>query len=344
MPTTKNPVARYRLIDECLQRRHRNWPANELRATVAAKFFELTGLKLSQRQFAQDLADMREGGSTGYNAPIGWSRERGYYYTEPEYSIRNSPLVSDDAAVLRQALAMRQQFQGLGLGDELRDLVQRVEGHLQAQAEAGPAAQVIWFEQVPDYVGAQWLALLYRAIQARQPLAVRYRPFGAAEALAATVQPYLLKQYNHRWFLIGQGTGRAGLSNYALDRLEAVQPAPGVAYLPPPADLASRFAHVIGVSVPAEGGEPPLVRLRFRAGRGQYVRTKPLHPSQQIVAEVGEILEITLQVLPTPELETVVLSFGDDVEIMEPVELRARLATRLQAAARQYSMVRDGVE
>jgi predicted DNA-binding transcriptional regulator YafY len=198
MPTTKNPVTRYRLIDECLQLRHRAWPAQELRATVADKFFELTGCKLSPRQFAQDLADMREGGSTGYNAPIEWNRERGYHYTDPEFSIRNSPLVSEDMGVLRQALAMLQQFQGLGgLGDELHELAKRVEGHLQAQAQAAPVRQIIWFDQVPDYVGTKFLGLLYQAIRMQQVLEMKYRPFGAAQTLDSIVHPYLLKQYNH---------------------------------------------------------------------------------------------------------------------------------------------------
>ncbi|RZM05714.1 MAG: PDZ domain-containing protein, partial [Pedobacter sp.] len=49
------------------------------------------------------------------------------------------------------------------------------------------------------------LGPLYQAIRGRQVLVLRYRPFGAVEAWEATVQPYLLKQYNHRWFLIGQG-------------------------------------------------------------------------------------------------------------------------------------------
>ena len=335
MPTTKNPVTRYRLLDECLQRRQKAWPATELRATVAAKFFELTGYKLSQRQFAQDLADMREGGSTGYNAPIEWNRERGYYYTDPDFSVRNSPLVSDDAAVLRQALATLRQLQGLGLSEEMNDLVQRVERHLQAQPAGEPARQFIWFEQVPNYTGAQFLGPLYQAIRARQVLVVRYQPFGAPAAWEATVQPYLLKQYNHRWFLIGEGTGHPGLSNYALDRIESLA-ASSQPYLAPPADLANRFADVVGVSVPAESSAPELVQLRFRAGRGQYVRTKPLHPSQEVSAETADTLAVTLRVVPTPELETLLLSFGDDVEVLAPPYLRERVGKRLRAAVAQY--------
>jgi len=337
MPTNKGPETRYRLIDECLQRRQRIWSTNLLRDTVIARFWELTGHKLSPRQFSQDLADMREGGSTGYNAPIAHTRDQGYHYTDATFRLHDSPLETGDAAVLRQALAALRQFQGLGLGDELGDVVQRVEAHLQAQPADDAAGQpVILFEQVPDYTGTPFLGPLYQAIRARQVLLLRYRAFGAAEAWEETVQPYLLKQYNHRWFLVGQGSGRPSLSNFALDRIESLEPAPKIPYLPPPADIELRFANVVGVSVPAHDSVVERVSLRFRAGRGRYVLTKPLHPSQRLEAENVEVIEVSLWVIPTQELETLLLSFGEDLEVLAPSGLRTRISERLQAATGQY--------
>ena len=337
MPTTKEPETRYRLIDECLQRRQKVWVSQALRETVAARFWELTGHKLSPRQFAQDLADMREGGCTGYNAPIAHTRDRGYHYSDATFRLHDSPLETGDAAVLRQALAALRQFQGLGLSDELGDVVKRVEAHLQAQPADDAAGQpVILFEQVPDYTGTPFLGPLYQAIRARQVLLLRYRAFGAAEAWEETVQPYLLKQYNHRWFLVGQGSERLGLSNFALDRIEALEPTPKIPYLPPPANIELRFANVVGVSVPAHNSAVEQVLLRFRAGRGQYVRTKPLHPSQRLEAETADVVDVSLQVVPTQELETLLLSFGDDIEVLAPLSLRARISERLEAATGQY--------
>lgn len=92
----------------------------------------------------------------------------------------------------------------------------------------------------------------------------------------------------------------------------------------------------MGVSVPNADSQPLPVRLRFRASRGQYVRTKPLHPSQQVGAETSAGLEVGLHLIPTQELETLLLSFGDDVEVLAPANLRERLAARLQRAAAQY--------
>ncbi|SNC77621.1 Predicted DNA-binding transcriptional regulator YafY, contains an HTH and WYL domains [Hymenobacter gelipurpurascens] len=340
MPVNKNAFARYGWIDDCLLRRQRPWPIEALMEFISERMADFgVGREngISKRQVQEDIKQMRPGGMTGYEAPIEYDREaKGYYYSDPTYSIRNSPLVSDDAPVLRQALAMLQQFRGLGLSEELGDIVKRVEEHLQARPEVEPLRQLIWFEQVPDYAGAQFLGPLYQAVRARQVLSIRYRPFDAPEAYETFVHPYLLKQYNHRWFLIGQGSVRPGLSNFALDRIEALAPAPKVPYVQPPADIELRFADIVGVSVPANGSVMEQIVLRFRAGRGQYVRTKPLHPSQRLEAETTKTIEISLRVVPTQELETLLLSFGDDIEVLAPVSLRTRLFERLHSAIGQY--------
>ncbi|RZJ87765.1 MAG: WYL domain-containing protein [Hymenobacter sp.] len=332
MPVVKTPSLRFRLIDACLQRRQVRWTAALLLKKVSDDFFQATGRTFSKSQFNLDLKALRE----EYNAPLVYSRDQGYYYDEPNFSLFKSPLVSDDAAVLRQVLGLLQQFEGLGLGDELHELTQRVEEHLQAQAEAEPARQFIWFEQVPNYIGSHFLGSLYQAIQKQQVLEMQYRPFGAAQPLDIIVHPYLLKQYNHRWFLIGHGTGRPGLSTYALDRIEQLVLCNNQAYLSLSDDITSRFTNIVGVSLPSEDCIPELVQLRFSSSRGQYVRTKPLHPTQQLEAETSGALKVVLNVIPTQELVTLLLSFGDDVEVIEPLSLRQQIAERLRAAAKQY--------
>jgi len=336
MPITKNAGLRYRLIDECLQRRQKIWTPARLLEEVARKFFDSTGQKFSKSQLNQDIAAMREGGSTGYNAPIAWTRDEGYHYTEPGFSIHNSPLVSDDAAVLRQALAALRQFQGLGLSDELNEVVQRVEGHLQSQVGAATEPQIIWFEQVPDYAGTPWLGRLYQAIRARQVLRLRYQPFGMPEALVETVHPQLLKEFNRRWFLLATSTARPGISQYALDRVEEAVIMPEEVYQQADLQPEEYFRDVVGVSVPPDGAVQE-IRLLFRQGRGNYVRTKPLHPSQEVLRETVDELEIALNLRPNRELETLILSFGDEVEVLTPATLRTSIANRMQSGAARYN-------
>jgi predicted DNA-binding transcriptional regulator YafY len=148
------------------------------------------------------------------------------------------------------------------------------------------------------------------------------------------VHPYLLKMYQQRWFLVGHIPTQAELRVFALDGIADSTPA-SLSYVPAAVDFETYFQHVIGPTVPP-GEEPTTVRLRFAHGRAPYVLTKPLHLSQRTVADTEAGVELTLRVVPNPELVTQLLSFGADVEILAPAKLRATIQKRLRVALARY--------
>lgn len=331
-----NQLIRYRTLDRCFQRRHHGpWSKEELIEELSAALREesKTAQSVSLRTLADDIRNMRNGIGGEEPAPIVCDAD-GYYYEDPNFKYFLSPVTTEEAEVLQQVLLVLQQFQGLGLNEPLDALVRRVKKNLRQERPATTPA--IEFEQVPAYTGTQHLQALHRAIHHRQVLQLTYQSFDAERSWQETVHPYLLKQYNHRWFLVGMASGRPGISNFALDRILAVEPAAAPAFQPPATDLAVRFAEIIGVSFPPE---EPLqeVHLRFYHDRGQYVRTKPLHPSQQVLLQNGEILELRLRLRLNRELETQLLSFGQDLEVVAPASLRERMQERLFAAISRYS-------
>jgi predicted DNA-binding transcriptional regulator YafY len=335
MPSSKNALLRYATIDECLQRKGRRWTFKDLRAAVAAKLEEQAGLegKVSVRTLREDLKNMRLGGVTGYEAPLEFCPEKGYHYAEPGYSIFNSPLTIGDLGILQQALGTLKQLQGLGLAADLQDVVQRLELRLSYRDRFSDRV-VLQFEQPTNYQGQQWLGEMYAAVREQKPYWITYQSFHAEKALKEVVHPYLLKQYNGRWFLVGQRHGRAiGASVFALDRVkgleistEKFQPAQG--------DPTSYFENLIGVSVLAEA-EIQDIKLRFSSSRLPYVLTKPLHPSQQLKQTASGPL-IVLKLVPTRELITLLLGFGADLEVVEPVGLRDQLHQELKRASAIY--------
>lgn len=335
MPPSNNALLRYATLDECLQRRARHWTFEELRNAVVERLAAQLGSKgkVSVRTLREDLKNMRPGGSTGYEAPIEFSPERGYYYAEEAYSIFNMPVTIEDLAVLHQVQGTLRQLQGLGLADELRELVQRLELRLSYQ-EQQQEWELVQFEQTPEYQGQQWLRRLYAAIRAQQSVWLSYQPFGAEAAKREVVSPYLLKQYNGRWFVVGQRHGRAlGASIFALDRIQGIEPV-DVSYQATQTDPAMWFAKLIGVSL-LPAAQEVTVRLRFTPVRLPYVLTKPLHASQQ-VRDTADGPTVDLQLIPTRELLTLVLSFGGDVEVLEPEDLRGRVVNELQRAVDRY--------
>lgn len=335
MSVTKNAPLRYRLIDECLCRTRVRWTAEKLLETVSEKFEEFTGKTVSKSQLNQDIRAMKEGGTSGYDAPIEFDRATGRYcYTEEGFTIRNSPILLADTEVLRQALAVLQQFQGLGLSEQLDELVGRVEKQVSLQGRPVQAS-ALQFEQVPDYAGAAQLRPLHQAIQQKHVLELAYQPFGVQEPQALTVHPYLLKEFNHRWFLLAYSEKEQRLQIYALDRIRQATATPAFYQAEHRPNLEDYFQHVIGPSVPPDG-QVQEVLLRFAKSRAPYVLTKPLHVSQQVVQEGENCLDLSLRVIPNRELVSLLLGFGADLTVLSPPALREAVAEQHRRSVLSY--------
>lgn len=139
------------------------------------------------------------------------------------------------------------------------------------------------------------------------------------------IHPYLLKEYNNRWFLFGLHHLTKSIGNYPLDRMHSVK-VNFEAYIENTVlSTDDYFKNIIGVTIPADGKLEKII-LEFSASRAPYVLTKPIHRSQSTV-EIKEdgktMIEIT--VIPNRELESVIMSYGCDVKVISPLALSERI-------------------
>jgi predicted DNA-binding transcriptional regulator YafY len=188
------------------------------------------------------------------------------------------------------------------------------------------------FERVA-YEGQRYVSVLFDFVLNQRTIVFGYQPFGKPPG-ERTVFPVFLKEYNHRWFLIGFDQEVRAYQNYALDRIMS-RPRlsdwkPVAEQLP---DAATYFQHLIGVSLEGELKE---VVVRVWKRRAWYVRTKPWHSTQTEVEETGEWIAFRWKVLLNRELRTRVLELGADAEVLSPPELRQEIAGLLHQAAARY--------
>lgn len=333
MPKNKNAAFRYRLINHCLRNRARKWAFDDLLEYVSQRLSEELDVKngISERSLRADIALMRKDPPTGYGAPI--LIHKGIVsYTDPDYSIDQVPLNDADREALCDALSLLGQLSGLPHVEALLGVSEK----LGVASPSLPDA-VVWVERNEHLAGLHHLRSLYRYIREQQPLRLQYRPFGTEEPLEPLVHPYWLKEYNNRWFLFGWSQHEALLRVYALDRIERLSPAGGIAWMPNAyADPNIYFNDIIGVSIP-ENAVLQNIRLRFSAYRAPYLLTKPLHPSQRLIALHSDgSAELEWRLIPNPELRTILLGFGPDVEVLSPPELREEMAAQLSEALERY--------
>ena len=268
----------------------------------------------------------------GYNAPIENSihagKKHAYYYSDPSFSIHNSPLNETEAKQLKNALELLQRFSG-GPGfewvEELNILLKEKFG--------SSDEKVISFESNIDYSGKAHITPLFNAIVQKKALSVRYAPFNGAP-FTMNFHPHFLKQYNNRWFVFGLNELLENPTwNMALDRIEEISELT-TPYRPGNINWDDYFSDIIGVT--RFDGALEEVQLLFDPKRAKYVQTKPLHESQK-ESTIEEGLLVRLQVVPNPELEQVILSFGEEVKVLKPLKLKERINDRAKKMQELYS-------
>jgi predicted DNA-binding transcriptional regulator YafY len=174
---------------------------------------------------------------------------------------------------------------------------------------------------------------LFNAIVQKKALSVRYAPFNGAP-FTMNFHPHFLKQYNNRWFVFGLNELLENPTwNMALDRIEEITELT-TPYRPSNINWDDYFSDIIGVT--RFDGALEEVQLLFDPKRAKYVQTKPLHESQKESTAEGGLL-VRLQVVPNPELEQVILSFGEEVKVLKPLKLKERINDRAKKMQELYS-------
>ena len=177
---------------------------------------------------------------------------------------------------------------------------------------------------------------MYQAIHKKRVIELLYQSFKARKPNTLLFHPYLLKEYRNRWFVLGRKSAKEPLMTLALDRIKEISLAAHIEYIENfEFDADKHFQHIIGVTVD-KGKRPQKVHLKVDRKNAPYVITKPLHPSQQIIAKSKAGIEITLDVQLNFELEREILGFGDSIEVISPPGLRNRILSKLKTAVDVY--------
>ena len=191
------------------------------------------------------------------------------------------------------------------------------------------------FQNNADLVGIGHFQALLGAIINKQPLSISYKPFGKTER-SMNIHPYYLKQYNDRWFLVAQTEGFNDLSVLAIDRIDSIKTL-RIQFIESEVDMEDYFENSVGVTVfPDRPIEE--IMLRVNAKRYPYIATKPIHWSQTELKDKAteEYKVVRLKVRINNELESAILSFGDDVEVLAPESLRLKIGEKIERLAKKY--------
>ena len=186
----------------------------------------------------------------------------------------------------------------------------------------------ILFEQIPS--GQRYLTQIVEAMRDSLVLDMAYQSFWSEKPCQFEVEPFCVKVFRQRWYIVARSVTDGRLRIYSLDRIIDLQTTDHPFTLPGDFDPEAYFADSFGVIVD-ENCPVERVCVRVQGVQRQYLRTLPLHSSQR-EAEItanSSIFEFRLR--PTLDFQQELLTHAanaeHDIEILEPAWLRNHMET-----------------
>jgi predicted DNA-binding transcriptional regulator YafY len=258
-------------------------------------------LSLEIRTFQRDLEDIRK----AFGIDIRYSRQQQGYYIEAQQSENMN---------FSRMLEAFDLFHALQLTEDLSPAI-----HLSQRKPKG----------------TEHLHGLLHAIRNHKLVRFSYHKFGEGTPTQRSVAPLGLKEYRERWYLLAVDQRDGYKKHFGLDRLYDLD-LTNEPFSPPEGfNLDDYYRHSFGITVPDEH-EPEELILSFQPDQGDYIRSLPLHSSQEVLEESEAELRIRLYLYITEDLMMELLSFGDRVQVLQPLSLAAEMKQTHLAAGRIY--------
>ncbi len=340
MASKTNQIARYRVIDECLNNRYHLpstsnnpadrgiWPIRDLQEAIE----ERTGLLVSGRTVQEDINRMRYDMDLAYYAPIQNKKGIGYFYEKP-FTLTETRLGPSEIRALKETIMLLKQFKGFKYFEEVEGLIYNINTNINK-----PEFFDIQFDTLPDYRGLDFIQPLEKAITEKSVLKMVYKPFDDDAEIRGFIHPYLLKEYNNRWFVYAFTEEFEGEGVYGLERIIDLEPTEKKFRNPNKTKIRHYFKDIIGVTNYKDKKTEEII-LRMTRSRAHYLRTKPVHKSQTIIKETENHVWFRFLLKPNQELTAFILNFGSDVMIEKPDSLRKELQKILSEALSNYEKI-----
>lgn len=331
MPSTKSYYERKKILNE-LFRSPRNYTLEELIERVSEKI----GKSISKKTIQNDIRDLKLE-ALEKDGELKCIDGR-YTYIPKTLNLFEVKISPAHVEKIKLASLLLGHIPGLDVHEELNAIFEELNMQADSEDDGSPFIQ---FDTRPNYEGAKYMVDLLEAVKSKSVISFDYQPFKYDTPKNMVVHPYLLKEFNNRWFLIGlpeelRKQKRYEFQQFALERIKSkIKVERNIEHFQHhDFDPAKLYHHIYGMSTPP-GGAVQRIVLRFSSMRAKYVATNPLHHTQKGVKGADDTFEFEL--IPNPELEALILSYGADVEVLEPKDLKGKIAAAISDAMKHYN-------
>lgn len=295
----RESIARYTLIIQMLRKHPATFAEIEDYLALESDL-EGCNYNISKRTFQRDLEDIR----SLYNIYIQFDFSRKVYYIDFE----NQPEATE------RILEAFDTFNALNLSDRLSNNI-----HFEKRRPQG----------TENIYG------LLHAIKQQVQIKFSYQKFWEDHLSLRNVEPYALKEFKNRWYVLAKDLKDKQVKSFALDRLSDLDISKRRFQLPNDFNVNDHYKYCFGIISPNDNPLEEVI-LSFTEEQGKYIKTLPLHHTQEIMNDTKKEFRIKLQLYITHDFKMELLSYGDQVKVIAPKSLAEDIKKTLRDALGRY--------
>lgn len=189
-------------------------------------------------------------------------------------------------------------------------------------------------ENIPS--GSEFLPVIIEAIKRKKNLMMGYKKFSDSDAYTTLIQPYCLKVFHQRWYLLGKSERKNyKMAIYSLDRMTELNTTDTSFTMDRDFDAENFFNRFFGVFINEDMATERIV-LRAYPPMTNYLRTLPLHQSQKEITTTDNYSDFEYYMVPTFDFRQAILKEGSELEVLEPQSFRDEIRNELEKASDRY--------
>ena len=184
--------------------------------------------------------------------------------------------------------------------------------------------------------GSEHISPILQAIQKKNLLKISHKSFYSKEAKTHIIEPYLLKEFKGRWYLLARkhsSPKNEGYLSFGFDRILSLE---GIKdkFKPQISNPKKFYKDVVGLS----GWDNKLenIIIEFPYLQGQYVKSLPIHESQAILEDTDEKVIVSVNLKPNFEFYQLLWGYGQYAKVLEPKSIIDNMIYELETTLKQY--------
>lgn len=352
MPQNKNALTRYALLDKLLSNHRKAYSIQDLTDYLEEELPNYGQTSVTRRCVEKDIHYLE------FDSPFNVEFERykvasptktgeGIFmkpcirYADPSFSIFKKPLSEDELSLLASVLSTLGSFKGLPNFEWLDALAQKLN-----------------IEELPEVISmsknisdnSTLLAELFVAISSKSPILLHYHKFDSDERKSVALSPYLLKEYNCRWYLLASPYDSDRILSFALDRIDGFDYEKGMPFKLAKDDFTERYEDIIGITYYED---KPVEEIIFWVSKSSvpYLQSKPIHGSMRHLkgSRASDLRDkypslpngefFTIDCIENYELIRELTTYGANLIVLSPSHISSAVASIVEDMNERYKSI-----